>query len=540
MNAGSSLCGSVHGASPAPARPRAVVARRSAEQRPAEQPATRRHPGQRPRAPDPRARPSSTVSAWSSRVCPSSTAAAPSRSRRRAERGVAGAPGRGLGPAAAGATVDRHDLDRVEAERRAATAAAASRRRRADPACSPWSTTTAPTRTPASARLGGRGRGQRQRVGAPAAARRAPAAPPGARSASAAPDRATAAADERGGRSGRAVTRATRATQRGRVVRSRPRRGRVSGDGPDPVEPVHADLVDDGAHERARRRGTAASWRRGRAAGAAAPSTGAGVAAALRRTAPGSCATVGTTCGPTPSITTSAWPSSSDITRGQPVEHLALLGRRISVDERRRPPSRRRAPRPTRHRLPRSRSASACGSTSTRPGSRAISPTQVLGRSQGTAVNCTRWVSSCRHTHSRKSCGSTSSSRSTCDDVRGDEQQPAGCPAAVNGSYWPSTLRRQEARARRRPRAPVTREPTAATTRRAARCADAARASRRRARRGSPSTLACDPAGAVDHERPARCVAGVAARCARATGADGVPAPARAGRRRRRRASLAA
>lgn len=52
------------------------------------------------------------------------------------------------------------------------------------------------------------------------------------------------------------------------------------------------------------------------------------------------------------------------------------------------------------------------GSTSVSPKKDWISPSR-WSRSQGTAVNCVRCVSSCRHTHRRKSWGSTSSSRST-------------------------------------------------------------------------------------------------------------------------------
>ncbi len=47
-------------------------------------------------------------------------------------------------------------------------------------------------------------------------------------------------------------------------------------------------------------------------------------------------------------------------------------------------------------------------------------------RSHGTAVNCVRWVTSCRQTQSRKSLGSTSSLPLGLDDVRRDQQQLAG------------------------------------------------------------------------------------------------------------------
>ena len=44
-------------------------------------------------------------------------------------------------------------------------------------------------------------------------------------------------------------------------------------------------------------------------------------------------ATVGTTSGPTPSITTSACPSSNDMTAGEPFDHDALLGGLDQVGE---------------------------------------------------------------------------------------------------------------------------------------------------------------------------------------------------------------
>ncbi len=62
----------------------------------------------------------------------------------------------------------------------------------------------------------------------------------------------------------------------------------------------------------------------------------------------------------------------------------------------------------------------------------------MWSRSQGTAVNCTRWVSSCMHTHSRKSAGSTPSSRSTWTRL-GATSMSRGVPPGAR-SYWPSTL----------------------------------------------------------------------------------------------------
>ena len=82
-------------------------------------------------------------------------------------------------------------------------------------------------------------------------------------------------------------------------------------------------------------------------------------------------------------------------------------------------------------------------------------------RIHGTAVNCTRWVSSCRQTHSRKSVGFAPISRSTCTMLGAtSSSRPAG---SWNGSNWPSTL------PPRKPStaptsAPVMREPTALLT----------------------------------------------------------------------------
>ncbi len=62
----------------------------------------------------------------------------------------------------------------------------------------------------------------------------------------------------------------------------------------------------------------------------------------------------------------------------------------------------------------------------------------MCSRSHGTAVNCTRWVSSCRHTHWRKSAGSRSSSRSTSTTL-GATSSSWGVPPGAR-SYCPRTL----------------------------------------------------------------------------------------------------
>ena len=82
-------------------------------------------------------------------------------------------------------------------------------------------------------------------------------------------------------------------------------------------------------------------------------------------------------------------------------------------------------------------------------------------RIQGTAVNCTRWVSSCRHTQSRKSWGSTCELALDLDDVRRDEQQPPGrARRLVERVELAEHLAAHEPE-QRPSSAPVTREPTA-------------------------------------------------------------------------------
>ncbi len=86
------------------------------------------------------------------------------------------------------------------------------------------------------------------------------------------------------------------------------------------------------------------------------------------------------------------------------------------------------------------------GSTSVSPKKDWISPSR-WSRSQGTAVNCVRCVSSCRHTHRRKSWGSTSSSRSTWTMFGATEKEPSAAVltrreslvAGAKVSYCPRT-----------------------------------------------------------------------------------------------------
>ena len=75
---------------------------------------------------------------------------------------------------------------------------------------------------------------------------------------------------------------------------------------------------------------------------------------------------------------------------------------------------------------PDSRRRSAAGSVSIASVSASTS-SSMCWRSHGTAVNCTRWVTSCRHTHSRKSRRVDLELALDGDEVGRDQQQlPAG------------------------------------------------------------------------------------------------------------------
>ena len=132
------------------------------------------------RPPLPRVRPSSTVSAWSSRVWPSSTRRAPNRLGDLLEHGVAGLAGGGLGSLAAALDADPggdglvgperghrgHDLRRRGRPSRPAARGRRSRRRPAPPAPAPrgrWRRAARASRRPRSTRRppGHRARGRR-------------------------------------------------------------------------------------------------------------------------------------------------------------------------------------------------------------------------------------------------------------------------------------------------------------------------------------------------------------------------------------------
>ena len=154
----------------------------------------------------------------------------------------------------------RRACDRLEAPSPAMLRRRPARRRSAEPACSPWSTSPPPTRSPARGASTTRRRGQRQRVGAAGAGdqhqrRRAARRSTGRRPL----PRAAHRGDRDGGpvRRRRSAVDAGVTQARGSAISAWRRQG--LGRGPDRVEAVHADLVDDGADERARRRGTAPS-----------------------------------------------------------------------------------------------------------------------------------------------------------------------------------------------------------------------------------------------------------------------------------------
>ena len=134
---GSVLCGSCQAVRPSSAHAAWVTARRT--------PSSGRHHGGSygripaiDRAPEPRPSPSSTVSAWSSRVCANSTG--PSGAGRFQRRVAGGARGR---LRAAVATHLHAEHLRVDTSQLHGLPAGAVRRTAAEPACSPWSTISA-------------------------------------------------------------------------------------------------------------------------------------------------------------------------------------------------------------------------------------------------------------------------------------------------------------------------------------------------------------------------------------------------------------
>src|SRR6266496_6868647 len=145
---------------------------------------------------------------------------------------------------------------------------------------------------------------------------------------------------------------------------------------------------------------------------------------------------VGITSEDTAFITYSAWPSTSDmnaVTRSITTRCSGVA----SADIR---PAPSPWPRTTLTSSPsaaRVRSRSAAGSVSMLSESAATS-SSMCWRSHGIAVNCTRCVTSCTHTHSRKSDASTWSCRSTLTRFGATSRS---CPSCWSkNSNWPSTL----------------------------------------------------------------------------------------------------
>ncbi len=213
------------------------------------------------RPPEPRARPRRTVSAWSSSVWPSSTRAAPRCAATSSRTAYRASPGGRLGPRPEPASTWTRAVS-VSSTPIAASCATTRSAWSAEPGCSPWSTVTPTTRSPSL---------WPSKTAAEASA--SESAPPLQATATTSPgselgqQRARTGTPDRGDR--RVERHSTRATQAsGSSISALD--GSVSRAGPDGVELLHADLVDDVRARRRRRRGTAPSWRRGRAGGAAA------------------------------------------------------------------------------------------------------------------------------------------------------------------------------------------------------------------------------------------------------------------------------
>ena len=115
---------------------------------------------------------------------------------------------------------------------------------------------------------------------------------------------------------------------------------------------------------------------------------------------------------------------------GEPVDDLPLLGRAENRSSRLTSPSPRTSVADPLEPVADHRGELATGRGRSAPTSFSISP-WMWSRIQGTAVNCTRWVSSCRQTQSRKSVRVDAELALDVHDVGRDQQQPpaAGPPA---------------------------------------------------------------------------------------------------------------
>ena len=161
---GSLLCGSVQKSMPSAAQAASVWARVTSSRGRWNRPSIDRRIPASDRAPDPRASPSSTVSAWSSSVCPSSTTWAPKCSAIWASAAYLASRAAASMPCPPGSTVT--EIVAVSSAPSCAICATTRVAWSAEPSWSPWSTVTPMTRsasTRASKTVGGE---QGQRVGA--------------------------------------------------------------------------------------------------------------------------------------------------------------------------------------------------------------------------------------------------------------------------------------------------------------------------------------------------------------------------------------
>src|SRR4051812_34366537 len=238
---GSSLCGSDQNSSPC-ARQACSVWARVTSSRGRRNGVKPRHMPARARAPEPRVRPSRTVSAWSSRVCPSSTTWEPNRCATSSSTAYLASRAAASGPWPREDTSTRTDT--VSSTPRPAICSRTRLACSADPACSPWSTVT-PTTC--------HGRDRASKVAAATSA--SESAPPeqatstGWSPTSTSPRRTASRTAATAGSSAIADLSAVHAAHPGGGVADLGLGRQVRGLRPDGVEVVHPDLVDDRVHE---------------------------------------------------------------------------------------------------------------------------------------------------------------------------------------------------------------------------------------------------------------------------------------------------
>ena len=371
--AGSSLLASHTGARPAAAHTAWVSVRRrpsSGCRGPGSMPA-------RPSAPAPRSRLTRIVSAWSSMVCPVATPAgstAKRAARARASR---------LGP---GATDDRGGLEaRPEARR---PPPPRPRPPRPSPGRRPWSTWMAVTSHPAAA----------------ASTRRASeSAPPETAQASGGARRREGAAGQQVGDEGGGTGRAAPCRSRHRPGPPRRPGSRISsrvGSHSGPSQTRASSAGPPAASTDSTKRSPSAYWRILASRPSSFDISLVSPRAWVRRSWSTweKCAAPGTSAAPARSIVTSPWPSSRLIIP----EILDSASRCSGVASMPTTPASRAGLRPVRtsSATRRTMSAKPAGSPESGPSSSETRPTK-WSRSQGTAVNCSRCVTSCSASHSR-------------------------------------------------------------------------------------------------------------------------------------------